>query len=218
MSEETVGVKKVRFQTVLVALAAGCASVSPTWAAQQVQTLTAVEAGVDGAPFTITGSGFNPALGTLETVNGRLIGTYQAHIFTGNAAPASEQSNVHYDINSFGSDVSGSAGSQVLTGNGNQLTAAPFNVDATGSFSNLNFFENAGIGATPLFVFDVYSSGLNGIGASSDASSFNGDLVLTYTYAVPEPASAGMLFMSCAAILLIVRYRRGFSNVTPNGP
>lgn len=182
----------------------------PAFAAQIVQTLPAFETGPDGAPFTILGQSFNPGLGTLNSVTAELKGVYTARIISGGAAPATLPSNVTYTINPFNPAyrLFGIAGMQTLSGSSNLVTGAPFAIDVSGQLGNLTFFETAGPGQTPLLQFSIFSASTSGgplpLGASSDDSSFNGSLFLTYDFTpVPEPSS--LLLLASVALIAPVR-------------
>lgn len=182
----------------------------PARGAEIVQLLPAIQGGIDSSPFNIYGNDFDSKLGTLQSASAELLGIYQARIYTPNGAGFTNPvpADVHYGFDAFGpgNSFSGNLGPLPLTITGNILSSRQFNVDIKFELPYLNNFEANTSRHDLLADFGIFSFVTGGgLGASSDGSTFNGSLVLTYTYAVPEPASA-MMF-GTALLIAIVAYR-----------
>jgi hypothetical protein len=175
-------------------------------AASIVQNIPGLAQGLgDFVPFDINALPFDPTAGVLTGVTVEMIGSYtpqrvndlgpfppttdlttRLFVFATNGGPTDNvvlgtQTGIPVVVN--GSDVGISTGA----------TEA---VDQTFNLSDLAAFETGISGSQLLVEYGFLTANtLSGAGGDSDLTSFAGNAVLTYTYDVPEPATAGLLAM-----------------------
>jgi len=184
------------------------AAAAPAAADTVVQTI-AIAGNVDTQPVFVTGSLFNPALGTLTGVSAVVSGQYHADIFVpaDSGLGPSITLALAYSFGSDGSITKGVLGDfQASTiGGGTYLGETGFDYTRTiaaigayveGSPDETNYLAALAFGAVPQPAI--------GLGASDDFSSWAGDLQLTYTYdpasPVPEPASNALFALACLSL------------------
>jgi hypothetical protein len=165
----------------------------------------------DFTPFDIKALPFDPTLGNLLGVSIEIIGTYtpetandlgpfprttdltsRLFVFATNGGPTSNvvlgtQTGVPVI-------VAGGDGAGIATG-------AVTPVDVLFALTDLAAFET-GIAGSQLLVEYGFrtSSTLPGTGGASDLTSFSGSAILTYTYDVPEPATALLCALGIAGL------------------
>ena len=175
---------------------------APSPAATIVQNISGLTQDLgDFTPFDIDALPFDPGLGTLEDVTVELTGNYtpstandlgpfpattslttRLFLFATNGGPTSNvvlgtQTGIPVTVAS-----PGAAG--IATG-------ATTPVDQIFDLSDLAAFETGVPGSQLLVEYGFRTDNdLSGVGGASDLTSFSGSAVLTYTYLVPEPATA----------------------------
>ncbi len=201
----------------------GLLAAAPTFAATITQLLPAVQNAPDLTPFSITGAAFDPGLGTLTSVTGELTGTVTANIFRFLGPFQATRETTSYSVftpdngrpgpNTFAGSLADQTVTPTVNAGGGRFVGAPTAVDLTFDFGNLSAF----ITPAPAFPTGTlaefgFVAGLPDLpaasGGSSDATTFNGTLRLTYTYAglaVPEPGSVALLGSAIAGLLTLRR-------------
>ena len=155
----------------------------------------------DNTPFDINALPFDPSLGILQAVTVQLTGTYTPE--TANSLgpfPPTTDLTTHLFVfatngGPTSTDVLGTqTGIPVIVaspGSAGIATGATEPVNETFNLSDLGAFETGIPGSQLLVEYGFKTANtLSGAGGASDLTSFSGSAVLTYTYGVPEPATA----------------------------
>jgi hypothetical protein len=188
-----------------LAFAALLAAAMPATAGTITEDISVTGSAGNGPSF-VTGSLFNPALGTLTGVSANINGTFSADVFIPAPAPRQFTAALDGTLTAPNQIVSGNLGDFILTANnpaggGNYTGFERFNVNVNltsladyvaGSPNATNFLAEIGLS-------DRVISG--NIGASSDFSTYAFNFDLTYTYEVPEPST--LLLMGLATCVLL---------------
>src|ERR1700712_5173608 len=199
------------YVTGIVALAAlaSVAMASPGNAATVVQVITPISQSIgDLTPFDINALPFNPSLGVLTGVSVELIGHYTPITatdsdgtlpFPGTATLTTRLFVFATNGGPTSSLVLGSVLLPVVVASPNSAgisTGTSTAVDQLFSLSFLSSFETAIPGPQLLVEYGFKTAtSLSGphFSSGSDLTTFTGEAILTYTYAVPEPASVLVL-------------------------
>jgi hypothetical protein len=166
-----------------------------------------------GEGFTVFTPGFDPALGTLQSVAMTVSGTVQDTIFaaSGDLVPFSAVFNNVGSISGFGFDLSG-----VLSSNAGTATFFladnSFSVNATVSTNtDLKDYASSAVVATSYVFYSTVTNATTGqiIGYDSDFAQFTGSVTETFSYstAIPEPASFACLAVGLLAATPLARRR-----------
>ncbi len=160
-------------------------------------------------PFDISAPGFDSSLGTLNSVTGELEGSASVVIHPGTGyplPPGSVQANAQGGLG-FPSQSSPFYPVTLLS-SGGQITGS-FGVDFTAALNPANF-----ISSTPGPIPDLLSWGVaafptagEGWGAYDEDLAFNGQIILTYNYTVPEPSAMAVLGMGLLGLTFALRRR-----------
>ncbi|MBU6499688.1 MAG: PEP-CTERM sorting domain-containing protein [Rhodospirillales bacterium] len=188
-------------------------------AATVVQTITGLSQSMgDFTPFDINALPFDTTLGTLLGVSVELSGNYTPQVFNDNAGTSppttvSLSSHLFVFATNGGPTTTIALGSQtvpLILGGSNPFTGSAIGtstpVDQTINLADLAAFENILPGPPlPLLVEYGFRSTDGIAGSGSDLTSFSGQAVLTYTYAVPEPPALLLLAAGLAGLAWIRR-------------
>ncbi len=157
-------------------------------------------------PFSPSATGFDPALGTLQSVTGELEGSAYVVITAGSPVagpivPAIAEASLGFPIQN------GPFYPVPLFASDGQITGS-FAVDFTAALNPSNFI------APPGPIPDLLSWGVGafpapgtGWGAYDEDLAFTGRIVVTYDYTVPEPSALAVLGISLLGLTFVLRRR-----------
>jgi hypothetical protein len=189
---------------------------SSALAATITQTLPAIETLGDFTPFDINGARFDPSLGTLTSVTGELTGTVTTSAFLPVGPFPTTRLTTNWFVftpsgiipgpNAFSGSLPDQTVTPVVTSGGATYTGSPTPVDLTFNFGNPAEFVGSPSPSTLLveFGFRAGTPDLTNHSGASDLTTFNGNLLLTYTYnatAIPEPGSLLTLGVGVLALI-----------------
>jgi hypothetical protein len=198
----------MRFKSLVLAAPLLLALSIPAQATVIVQNIPGLTQDLgDFTPFDINALPFDPALGTLLGVSIELIGTYTPKI-ANDLAPFPPTADLTTRVFVFASN-STDPSQQLILGTQTDIpvidvgagisTGAATPVDVLFDLTDLAAFETGIPGPQLLIGYGFRTS--NGLpGSGSDLTSFAGRGILTYTYDVPEPATALMCALGLAGL------------------